>query len=177
MALHIVMFEPQNHFNFSGVVRTAALLGADIHVIGLVDFVLGKKVRRFSMGYLEDAEVMVYQDWQEFSTQLPQGARLWLFSDKGASIYSQVRYQDGDYLVFGRESSGLPPEILAQHPAVAIPMPGSAHGPRRDHREHSLNVSVSVAIAAFEAMRQLTDNWQQGEWQVAGDELAVEPGE
>jgi tRNA (cytidine/uridine-2'-O-)-methyltransferase len=121
---------------------------------------LGKTIKRFSMGYSEDVEVIVHPSWPDFIASLASDARLWLLSDKGASIYSQVAFQPEDYLVFGSEFSGLPPEILAAHPALAIPMPGAARGPRRDHREHSLNISVSVAIAAFEAARQITGNWQ-----------------
>jgi tRNA (cytidine/uridine-2'-O-)-methyltransferase len=159
--ISIVLYQPKNPFNFAGIARTAALLGATLHLIEPIDFALGKTIKRFSMGYSEDVEVIVHAAWPDFIATLASDARLWLLSDKGASIYSQVEFKASDYLVFGSEMTGLPPEILAAHPALAIPMPGAARGPRRDHREHSLNVSVSVAIAAFEAARQLSGNWQE----------------
>lgn len=136
------------------------MLTARLHLIKPYGFdSIGKDARRASMGYLEDSQMLEHESWEAFIRSLSSNARIWLFSDKGSSVYTQVKYQPDDYLVFGRESDGLPLEILSAYPCLNIPMPGSTLKPRDDHRFHSLNLSVSVGIAAYEAARQIQNNW------------------
>lgn len=159
--LNIVLYQPENPHNTGGVARTCAMLGARLHLIKPYGFgALSRRTRRSSMDYLEDVELTEHEAWNAFRAGLEPQSRVFAFTDKAESVYSSVNFQREDYLLFGRESDGLPEDILEQFPSLRIPMPGSIHGPRRDHRDHSLNVSVSVAIAAFEAARQITKDWE-----------------
>jgi tRNA (cytidine/uridine-2'-O-)-methyltransferase len=158
--LNVVLFRPENPHNTGAIARTCAMLTARLHLIKPYGFdSIGKDARRASMGYLEDSQMLEHESWEAFIASLSSNARIWLFSDKGPSVYTQVEFLENDYLVFGRESDGLPLEILNTYPALNIPMPGSILKPRDDHRFHSLNLSVSVGIAAYEAARQIQKNW------------------
>jgi tRNA (cytidine/uridine-2'-O-)-methyltransferase len=158
--LNLVLYQPENPHNTGGVARTCALLGARLHLVKPYRFgALNRRTQRSSMDYLLDVDLTEHESWEAFQAALEANARVFAFTDKAQTVYSSASFERGDYLLFGRESDGLPDQILAQFPGLRIPMPGSANGPRRDHREHSLNVSVSVAIAAFEAARQITQGW------------------
>ena len=161
--LNIVLYQPEIPHNTGAIARTCALLTAHLHLIHPYGFQLrDRRMKRASMDYLDDAPLTEHVDWAAFAASVPPGANVWLFSGRGRTVYSQVRYSSGDYLVFGRESDGMPEDVLGQFPNLAIPMPGALPAPRTDHRQHSLNLSVSVGIAAYEAMRQVTNNWQSG---------------
>ncbi len=158
--LNVVLYRPENPHNTGAIARTCAMLSTRLHLVKPYGFdSIGKDARRASMGYLEDSQMFEHESWEAFIQSISSDARIWLFSDKGASIYTQVEYQENDFLVFGRESDGLPNEILNAHNCLNIPMPGAALKPRDDHRFHSLNLSVSVAIASYEAARQIKNNW------------------
>ena len=103
------------------------------------------------MDYLEQIELIEHASWNNFCASLDASARIVLTSGAGKTLYSSFEYQENDYLVFGRESDGLPTEILEAFTSVKIPMPGTGR---------SLNVAVSAGIIAFEAARQITKNWQ-----------------
>jgi tRNA (cytidine/uridine-2'-O-)-methyltransferase len=161
LMLNVVLYQPENPHNTGGIARTCALLGARLHLIWPYGFgALNRRTQRSSMDYLLDVELIEHESWEAFQASLEANARVFAFTDKAETVYSSASFERGDYLLFGRESDGLPESILVQFPSVRIPMPGSASGPRRDHREHSLNVSVCVAIAAFEAARQITGDWE-----------------
>lgn len=158
--LNVVLYRPENPHNTGAIARTCAMLTARLHLIKPYGFdSIGKDARRASMGYLSDSQMFEHESWEAFIGSLSSDARIWLFSDKGSVVYTQVSFQENDYLVFGRESDGLPISILSSHACLNIPMPGSELKPRDDHRFHSLNLSVSVAIAAYEAARQIKNNW------------------
>jgi tRNA (cytidine/uridine-2'-O-)-methyltransferase len=158
--LNVVLYRPENPHNTGAIARTCAMLMARLHLIKPYGFdSIGKDARRASMGYLEDSQMLEHESWQAFTALLNPQDRIWTFSDKGASVYTQVEYRERDYLVFGRESDGLPLEILEGYSSLSIPMPGADLKPRDDHRFHSLNLSVSVAIASYEAARQIKNNW------------------
>ena len=161
MMLNVVLYQPENPHNTGGVARTCAMLGASLHLIKPYGFgTLSRRTRRSSMDYLADVELTEHESWDAFQAGLEPQSRVFAFTDKAETVYSSLGFQHEDYLLFGRESDGLPDWILEQFQTLRIPMPGSVHGPRRDHRDHSLNVSVSVAIAAFEAARQITRDWE-----------------
>jgi tRNA (cytidine/uridine-2'-O-)-methyltransferase len=158
--LNVVLYRPENPHNTGAIARTCAMLMARLHLIKPYGFdSIGKDARRASMGYLEDSQMLEHESWEAFTALLNPQDRIWTFSDKGASVYTQVEYRERDYLVFGRESDGLPLEILEGYSSLSIPMPGADLKPRDDHRFHSLNLSVSVAIASYEAARQIKNNW------------------
>lgn len=161
MPINIVLYQPENPHNTGGIARTCAMLGARLHLIRPYGFgELSRRTRRSSMDYLLDTHLIEHDSWEAFVTTLEPDARVFAFAASGATVYTDAGFQAGDYLLFGRESDGLPVGILEQFPILRIPMPGSAAGPRRDHRLHSLNLSVSVGIAAFEAARQITHGWK-----------------
>jgi tRNA (cytidine/uridine-2'-O-)-methyltransferase len=158
--LNIVLYQPEIPQNTGAIARTCAMLTARLHLIRPFGFQIGdKRVRRASMDYLEDAELIEHASFEAFEASLTPESQVWTLSDKGSQNYTQVEYGKDDYLVFGRESDGMPDEILFKYPCIHIPMPGSEKGPREDHRFHSLNLSVCVGIVGFEAARQVTQNW------------------
>jgi tRNA (cytidine/uridine-2'-O-)-methyltransferase len=159
--LNIVLYQPEIPHNTGAIARTCAMLEARLHLVRPFGFqLLDRRMKRASMDYLEDAELVEHASWTAFEQSLPEAARVFVLSGWAQKIYTQVQYQAGDYLVFGRESDGVPQEILEHYPTLKIPMPGAEKAPREDKRFHSLNLSVSVGIAAFEAMRQIRSNWE-----------------
>jgi tRNA (cytidine/uridine-2'-O-)-methyltransferase len=161
---NIVLYQPENPHNTGGIARTCALFGANLHLIRPLGFPYpNRDLRRASMDYFESATPTLHTSWDAFTATLEDASRVWLFTDAAAEVYSRAAFENGDYLVFGRESDGLPAHVLERYSGLRIPMPGAARGPREDHRFHSLNVSISVGVALSEAMRQITGNWSQGQ--------------
>ncbi len=149
--LNIVLYQPEIPQNTGNIGRSVAVLGGKLHLIRPFGFRLhDPQFRRAGMDYLEQIELIEHASWQHFRSSLASSARVILTSGAGKIIYSKFEYQKDDYLVFGRESDGLPPEMLESFASVKIPMPGAGR---------SLNVAVSAGIIAFEAARQITDNW------------------
>ena len=136
--------------------RTCALLGVQLHLVQPYGFPgLGDDVRRASMSYMDVAPVREHASWVAFlRTVNTSESRVFVFWDEGSTPHDEVTFSEDDYLVFGRESVGLPPEITSSFTSLRISMPGAAGVSRTDHRDHSLNLSVSVGIAVAEANRQ-----------------------
>jgi tRNA (cytidine/uridine-2'-O-)-methyltransferase len=150
--LNIVLYQPEIPQNTGNIGRSCAVLGARLHLIRPFGFRLhDPQFRRAGMDYLEQIELVEHASWNNFCAGLDSSTRVILTSGAGKTVYSSFEYQENDYLVFGRESDGLPLEILNAFPSVKIPMPGAGR---------SLNVAVSAGIIAFEAARQITKNWQ-----------------
>jgi tRNA (cytidine/uridine-2'-O-)-methyltransferase len=150
--LNIVLYQPEIPQNTGNIGRSCAVLGARLHLIRPFGFRLhDPQFRRAGMDYLEQIELVEHASWNHFCAGLDSSARVILTSGSGQMVYSRFEYQKDDYLVFGRESDGLPQEILESFTSVKIPMPGAGR---------SLNVAVSAGIIAFEAARQITKNWQ-----------------
>ena len=154
--MNVVLFQPENPYNTGAVVRTCALLGVQLHLIQPYGFSgLGDDVRRASMSYLDVAPVREHTSWIAFlRTVSTSESRVFVLWDEGSTTHDEVTFAEDDYLVFGRESVGLPPEITSSFTSLRISMPGVAGVSRTDHRDHSLNLSVSVGIAVAEANRQ-----------------------
>ena len=149
--LNIVLYQPEIPQNTGNIGRSAAVLGARLHLIRPFGFRLhDPQFRRAGMDYLDQIELVEHASWNHFRSSLPDLARVILTSGAGRAVYSRFEYQANDYLVFGRESDGLPPELLRAFLSVKIPMPGTGR---------SLNLAVSVGIIAFEAARQISHNW------------------
>jgi tRNA (cytidine/uridine-2'-O-)-methyltransferase len=154
--VNVVLYQPENPHNTGGIARSCALFGARLHLIEPLGFPYpSRDLRRSSMDYVMQAAPVLHVSWAAFTAALEESAKLWLFSDAGETSYTDAPFQTNDYLVFGRESDGLPAAILSAYERLSIPMPGAKNGARDDHRFHSLNVSVSVGIALGEALRQL----------------------
>ncbi len=136
------------------------MLEAKLHLIRPFGFqLLDRRMKRASMDYLDDAILVEHASWTAFEESLSESARVYVLSGWASENYTHIQYQKDDYLVFGRESDGVPQEILEKYKTLRIPMPGGEKSPREDHRFHSLNLSVSVGIAAYEAARQISQNW------------------
>jgi tRNA (cytidine/uridine-2'-O-)-methyltransferase len=144
--LHIVLVEPEIPTNTGNAGRTAVLLGLRLHLVRPLGFSLEDRyVRRAGLDYWRDVDLAVHDSWPQAASHL---ARFWLFSAHAHQLYTTVEYQRGDALVFGRESTGLPQALLAAHPQRALRVPMRAG-------QRSLNLSNTVAVAAYEALRQL----------------------
>ncbi len=144
--LNIVLIEPQIPQNTGNIVRTCAATGARLHLVGPMGFVPDdKKLKRAGLDYWHLLDITEYGDSADFFAK-NQGP-FFYFTTKARHIHSDLCYPDGAYLVFGREDAGLPEALLFKNPqsCVRIPMLEEAR---------SLNLSNTVAIAVFEALRQ-----------------------
>lgn len=147
MAFNIVLHEPEIPSNTGNIGRTCVATGTHLHLIRPLGLKIDdKKIKRSGMDYWKDLNLTIYDDWDDFLEKNP-GARIFYATTKGRNVYSEVEFKDGDFLVFGKESAGIPEEILIKHPNEAIRIPMG-----RDIR--SLNLSNSVAIVLYEALRQ-----------------------
>ena len=145
--LNIVLLEPEIPANTGNIGRTCVATGTHLHLIEPLGFSLSEKaLKRAGMDYWKDLEVTTYVDYQEFLEKNP-GAKVYYATTKGKHVYSDVSYEPDCYIMFGKESAGIPEEILIEHPeeCVRIPMIGETR---------SLNLSNSVAIVLYEALRQ-----------------------
>jgi tRNA (cytidine/uridine-2'-O-)-methyltransferase len=147
--MNLVLVEPEIPPNTGNVARLCAATRTRLHLIEPFGFELDdRQLKRAGMDYWEQVEWHRWRDWAGFQKALPAGARLWLVESNGPQTYSEVSYQCGDYLVFGRETAGLPAALLEEHRErwVRIPMLNEA--------SRSLNLSNCAAIVLFEALRQ-----------------------
>jgi tRNA (cytidine/uridine-2'-O-)-methyltransferase len=144
----VVLYQPEIPPNTGNIIRLCANTGAGLHLVKPLGFSLDDKhMRRAGLDYHEYATVTVHEDWAVCLAAF-SGRRLFAATTKGATRYTEVRYQAGDVFVFGPETRGLPADILEQFPAgqrIRLPMrPGN----------RSLNLSNSAAVVVFEAWRQ-----------------------
>ncbi len=145
--INIVLFEPEIPANTGNIGRTCVAAGARLHLIEPLGFRLTEKeLKRAGMDYWQDLDVTRYINWEDFLSQ-NKDAKIYMATTKGKHVYSQVSYEPDCYLLFGKESAGIPEEILVNYPenCVRIPMVGEAR---------SLNLANSVAIMLYEALRQ-----------------------
>ena len=148
MSLGIILHEPEQPGNAGAIGRTCMCAGAELHLIHPLGFHTSERaVERAGLDYWPRLAPREYNSYEDFLAQHP-GARIWYVTTKGSQTIADAFYRDGDFLMFGKESAGIPDEILAAHPerCVRIPM-------RRGER--SLNLANAAAIALYEALRQL----------------------
>lgn len=147
--MHVVLVEPEIAPNTGNVARLCAATGTLLHLIEPLGFKLDDaQLKRAGMDYWQYVEWRAWPNWTSFETALPAGARLWFIESNAPRVYCDVEYADTDYLVFGRETAGLPSELLERNRQqwLGIPMLVS--------KARSLNLSNCVAIVLFEALRQ-----------------------
>ena len=147
--MHIVLVEPEIPPNTGNVARLCAATRTTLHLIEPFGFKLDdKQLKRAGMDYWEQVDWKRWKSWQEFYAALPSTARLWFIESGGPKHYAEVVFQPDDYLVFGRETAGLPKELLEQHCGrwLRIPMFNA--------QSRSLNLSNCAALVLFEALRQ-----------------------
>ncbi|MBQ3578911.1 MAG: tRNA (cytidine(34)-2'-O)-methyltransferase [Firmicutes bacterium] len=149
MALHVVLVEPEIHFNTGNIARTCAITGAVLHLVKPLGFeVTDRHLKRAGLDYWPYVTIEYHDSFSQFLEEY-KGRRMHLATTKGAKLYTQAEYRDGDMILFGKESAGLPRPFIEEHKDMAIRIPMSA-----DTRARSLNLSNSVAIIVFEAFRQ-----------------------
>ncbi len=145
--LNIVLHQPEIPANTGNIGRTCVATGTRLHLIEPLGFRLNEKeIKRAGMDYWENLEVIRYVNYQDFLEKNP-GAKIYYATTKAQHTYTEVNYEPDCYIMFGKESAGIPEEILVDHPdtCIRIPMLDSIR---------SLNLSNSVAIVLYEALRQ-----------------------
>lgn len=145
--LNIVLYEPEIPSNTGNIGRTCVATGTRLHLIEPLGFRLNEKaLKRAGMDYWEHLDVTRYINFAEFLQKNP-GAKIYMATTKAKHIYTEVHYEPDCYLMFGKESAGIPEEILVEHEerAIRIPMCGQIR---------SLNLANSVSIVLYEALRQ-----------------------
>lgn len=145
---HVVLVEPEIPPNTGNVARLCLAAGSDLHLVRPLGFSLDDRhLRRAGMDYWREVRVAVWEDWNTLWRERLAGARRWFLTTKTARAYTDAAFLPGDFLVFGRETRGLPESLLAAHPAecLTIPMETGAR---------SLNLATAAGIVLFEALRQ-----------------------
>ena len=145
--LNIVLHEPEIPANTGNIGRTCVATGARLHLIEPMGFrISAKEVKRAGLDYWDKLDVTVYDSYEDFLEKNPN-AKIYMATTKAKHTYTEVSYEPDCYIMFGKESAGIPEEILVDHPetSIRIPMIGDIR---------SLNLGNSVAIVLYEALRQ-----------------------
>lgn len=148
MQLNIVLVEPEIPQNTGNISRTCAATGARLHLVGPMGFALDdRKMKRAGLDYWHLLDITVYTSLEEFFAK--NSGPYFYFSTKAGHIHSDMTYPDGAYLVFGKETKGLPEDLLQSDPdhCVRLPM-------LDDDAARSLNLSNAVAVGTYEVLRQ-----------------------
>lgn len=144
--LNIVLVEPQIPQNTGNIARTCAATGARLHLVKPMGFTVDdKKLKRAGLDYWHLLDITYYENLQDFFEK--NSGPFYYFTTKARHRYSDVTYPEGAYLVFGREDAGLPESLLYQNPEACVRLPMRSMA-------RSLNLSNTVAIAVYEALRQ-----------------------
>jgi tRNA (cytidine/uridine-2'-O-)-methyltransferase len=147
--MHIVLVEPEIPPNTGNIARLCAATRTRLHLIEPLGFKLDNaQLKRAGMDYWRHVEWHRWSNWATFHQQLPAGARLWFIESNGPRLYSEAQFAPEDYLVLGRETAGLPKQLLKENRDHWLRLPMF----NRDSR--SLNLSNCAAIVLFEALRQ-----------------------
>lgn len=145
--INIVLHEPEIPANTGNIGRTCVAAGLKLHLIKPLGFDIDEKaVKRAGLDYWDKLDLAVYENYEDFMAKNP-GAKVYMATTKAEKIYSEAHFEPDCYIMFGKESAGIPEEILIHHKdtAIRIPMIGDIR---------SLNLSNSVAVVAYEALRQ-----------------------
>jgi tRNA (cytidine/uridine-2'-O-)-methyltransferase len=149
--LHVALLEPEIPPNTGNIARLCAATGATLHLVGRLGFRLDDRdLKRAGCDFWPDVQLVRHGTLAEFERSVPD-ARILCFTARGSISYTRARYQDGDCLLFGKESAGLPPEVLERFAdrTFGIPMPTG--------KVRSLNLATAVGIVLYEAQRQIED--------------------
>jgi tRNA (cytidine/uridine-2'-O-)-methyltransferase len=147
--MHVVLVEPEIPPNTGNVARLCAATKTKLHLIEPFGFKLDDaQLRRAGMDYWQHVEWVRWPSWASFATSLAPDARLWFIESNGPRLYTEAAFGPNDYLVFGRETAGLPKALLEGHRDCWLRLP------MFNERARSLNLANCVAVALFEALRQ-----------------------
>lgn len=145
--MNIVLFQPEIPANTGNIGRTCVATDTKLHLIEPLGFRLNEKeIKRAGMDYWEHLDVTRYVNFEEFIEKNPN-AKIWMATTKAKHVYTDVSYGPDDFIMFGKESAGIPEEILVEHEETCIRIPML-------EKIRSLNLSNSVAIVLYEALRQ-----------------------
>ena len=145
--MNIILHQPEIPANTGNIGRTCVATGTSLHLIEPLGFRINEKeLKRAGMDYWDKLDIHRYMNFEEFLQKNP-GAKIWMATTKAKHVYSDVEFKENDFIMFGKESAGIPEEILIEHEQTCIRIPMLD-----DIR--SLNLSNSVAIVLYEALRQ-----------------------
>ena len=145
----VVLLEPEIPQNTGNIGRTCVGLDCELHIIGPTGFAItDANLKRAGLDYWQHLSWFQYQSFEDWFSKVENPERVFYFTTKVKQTYFDVRYQRGDWLVFGKETKGLPPELISSNPKQAVTIPQT--GPVR-----SLNLATSVAISVYEGFRQV----------------------
>lgn len=168
--MHIILHQPEIPANTGNIGRTCVATGTSLHLIEPLGFRLNEKeIKRAGMDYWEHLDVTRYVNFEEFKEKHP-GAKIWMATTKAKHSYTDVSFGPDDFIMFGKESAGIPEEILVEYEPTCIRIPMLP-------QIRSLNLSNSVAIVLYEALRQnnfesmeLTGNLHRLHWKSEEEE-------
>lgn len=145
--LNLVLVEPEIPPNTGNVARLCAATGAILHLVKPLGFeITDKQLKRAGLDYWDMVDLHIYENFAEFEEKNPTGIR-YLATTKGKHFHTDLHYEQGGYILFGKETKGLSPEILGRYPETTIRLPM-----RAEARSH--NLSNSVAVITYEVLRQ-----------------------
>ena len=157
--MNIVLLEPEIPQNTGNIGRTCCATGTKLHLIEPMGFRINEKnLRRAGMDYWENLDVTIYDSFYDFMEKNP-GAKIWMATTKAPKRYTDVQFGPDDYVMFGKESAGIPEEILVENKDTCIRIP-------MNPEIRSLNLANSVAIVLYEALRQSDFSGMQMEGQL-----------
>jgi len=147
MNLNIVLYQPEIPQNTGNIARTCVLTNSKLHLIKPLGFKIDEKsVRRAGLDYWKDLDMEIHESFEDFMEKY-QGERIFLSSTHAEKFYNEIEFEKGDFIMFGRESSGVPEEVHNKLAGMRIPMIETS--------TRSLNISNTVSIVAYEALRQM----------------------
>ena len=145
--MNIILHQPEIPANTGNIGRTCVAAGSILHLIEPLGFCLDEKnIKRAGMDYWQHLDVRRYINFEDFMQKNP-GAKIWMATTKAKHVYTEVEFEPDDFIMFGKESAGIPEEILVNHEETCIRIPMLP-------QIRSLNLSNSVAIVLYEALRQ-----------------------
>ena len=147
MNLNIVLYKPEIPQNTGNIARTCVLTDSVLHLIKPLGFSIDDKaVKRSGLDYWKDLKLEVHESYEDFMAKYGE-QRIFLATTHGGKFYNEESYKPGDFIMFGRESSGVPEEVHNAHKGIRIPMIKTS--------TRSLNLSNTVCTIAYEALRQM----------------------
>lgn len=147
MNLNIVLYQPEIPQNTGNIARTCVLTNSTLHLIKPMKFKIDdKQVKRAGLDYWSELKLEIHESYEDFMEKYGN-KKIYLATTHGGEHYDEVSFKEGDFIMFGRESSGVPEEVHKAHEGIRVPMIKTS--------TRSLNLSNTVAIIAYEALRQI----------------------